>query len=58
MSKDAVTTTNNVIPFPSHPPRVTKCPPAHAICTDESDCEGVLYMDDQEVQYLIVSLMQ
>ena len=55
MSKDAVTT-NNVIPFPPH--RITKCPPAYAICTDESDCEGVLYMDDQEVQYLIVSLMQ
>lgn len=57
MSKDAVTTTN-VIPFPPIPPHVTKCPPAYAICTDESDCEGVLYMDDQEVQSLIVSLMQ
>lgn len=55
MPKDVVTTTN-VIPFPYH--RITKCPPAHAICTDESDCEGVLYMDDQEVQSLIVSLMQ
>ena len=57
MPKDAVTT-NNVIPFPLPPPHVTKCPPAYAICTDESDCEGVLYMDDQEVQSLIVSLMQ
>ena len=57
MPKDAVTTTN-VIPFPPLPPRVTKCPPAYAICTDESDCEGVLYMDEQEVQSLIVSLMQ